>query len=198
VTNDEIQAQIRAAWEARKGLRVGDVIEMLDGTVRRFTYDWGTQIQTTMPRTADLGPERYYIGKTASADYSGALDYAIPYRCIVPTARTVEARFWHWKEGISGAGRGVDFTLPCRVYAQVAVDVQPRCWMDGWGCWYAKVRADIGEVAALEYAKTAIVTELRARGEDDEGYFASLSPVLDGRDAAWLIFREYAREVRDV
>jgi hypothetical protein len=122
----EIARERLAEWNELPGPRVGDWVKMLDGTVRRFTHDWGDEIQTTSASpglcTVD-GPDResgsfYFHGSGMS--FSGGLDRSIPKAGLVETEEVKEGRAWFFHHGHSGAHRGVHFTVPCRVFKQVA------------------------------------------------------------------------------
>jgi hypothetical protein len=102
-------------WNTRKGPRVGDWVKMLDGTERRFTHDWGNDIQTTCG-SGDSGS--FYFGK-GFMSFSGGLDRAIDKAAIVETEEARPGSAWFFHHNRSGAGRGVYFTVPCRVFRQV-------------------------------------------------------------------------------
>jgi hypothetical protein len=99
-------------WNSRPGPRVGDWVKMLDGTLRRFTHDWGTDIQTTLASGVDAS--FYFYGSCMS--FSGSLDRAIPKASLVETAEIKPGNAWFFHHNSSGAGRGVYFTVPCRVF----------------------------------------------------------------------------------
>ena len=103
-------------WNENKGPRVGDWCLMLDGTERRFTHDWGDSIQTTYSKQ---GGGSFYLGD-GYMSYSGSLDPAIQKDCFQLTRETRNARVWFFHHDFWGAGRGVEFTVPCRVYQQRA------------------------------------------------------------------------------
>src|SRR5436305_1235154 len=66
------------AYAMRQHAQVGDFVEMLDGKLRRFTYDWGDDIQVTS------GEGSFYI-TVLGADYSGAFDPSIAKNKLVDT-----------------------------------------------------------------------------------------------------------------
>jgi len=114
-TFDERDAEIlrekQAERDAVAGPRVGDFVRFPgEDEPRRFSYDWGEDIQTAMPRMGSI----YLFG--ACASFSGSLQPAIPKAGLRDTGEAMEGRFWFFHHGFAGAGCGVDFTIPCRVY----------------------------------------------------------------------------------
>jgi len=105
-------------WDKRNGPRVGDYIQMLDGTMRRFTHDWDDTIQTTTP--GDKFGSSFYFGK-GYMEFSGGLDRAIPKDKITATNETKDGRAWFFHHDWATAHNGVDFNVPCRVYRQIEV-----------------------------------------------------------------------------
>ena len=114
----EIYAKYLTEWNERKGPRVGDYIRMLDGSLRRFTYHWGDSIQTTTKDAYAYGCCFYFGGTFMS--FSGGLDSAIPLAQIEPTDEILDGNAWFFHHGFADAHRGVHFTVPCRVFVQVA------------------------------------------------------------------------------
>lgn len=110
-----ILAERQAAFDTRKGPRVGDFIVMPDKTLRRFTHDWGESIQTTC-KPHEFGPESFYITEDGFASYSGALDPAIDKKLIIETESTKDGYFWFFHHNHVQAHNGVHATMPCRVY----------------------------------------------------------------------------------
>jgi len=97
------------AYAMRQHAQVGDFVEMLDGKLRRFTYDWGDDIQVTS------GEGSFYI-TVLGADYSGAFDPSIAKNKLVDTARTRTGRFWIFHHDIHRAHHGIEVFLPCKVW----------------------------------------------------------------------------------
>jgi hypothetical protein len=119
----EIATERLAIWNKRQGPRVGDFVHMLDGTLRRFAHDWGEDIQTTCKRQTlgakdDACGSFYFFGESMSM--SGGLDRAIPKSGLVDTGEFQNGSTWFFHHNQSGASRGVYFTVPCRVFRQVA------------------------------------------------------------------------------
>ncbi|MES3016233.1 MAG: hypothetical protein V4721_00580 [Bacteroidota bacterium] len=94
-----------------KGPRVGDYIIMPEGDLRRFTHDWGTDIQTT---SKGMGGSWYLGG--GSASFSGALDPGISKDKFTDTGKTLKGGFWFFHHNRSEAHNGVDFEIECRVF----------------------------------------------------------------------------------
>lgn len=114
--DEEIRQQRITAWQQRQGPRVGDFVLMNDGTTRRFTHDWGEDIQTTSSYYPTHGS--FYFGD-GYCSYSGGLDPAILKTSIEDTGETRDGTVWFFHHGCSGAHRGVHCTIPCRVYRQL-------------------------------------------------------------------------------
>lgn len=102
-------------WNKRQGPRVGDYIQMLDGTVRRFTHDWGNTIQTETP--GNKFGSSFYFGN-GYMEFSGGLDRAIPKEQIRATTETKDGYAWFFHHDWKTAHNGVHFNVPCRVYQQ--------------------------------------------------------------------------------
>jgi len=55
----------------------------------------------------------------AACERSGSLDSAIPKSMLEDTGREEPGSVWFFHHDQSGASRGVQCTIPCRVYRQV-------------------------------------------------------------------------------
>lgn len=113
--DEEIRQQRIAAWSRRVGPRVGDFVEMLDGTLRRLTHDWGDDIQTTSG--FQPGDVSFYFGD-GHCSFSGSLDAAIPKVRLDDTGVLKDGPVWFFHHAIAGGGRAVRCAIPCRVYRQ--------------------------------------------------------------------------------
>lgn len=119
---DEAIRQARVViWQTRSGPRVGDYVEMADGTLRRFTHDWGDEIQVSCTWCGGS----FYFGH-GRCDYSGALDPAIAKADLTDTGTLRDGPVWFFHHDRAGAGRGVDCTIPCRVYRQRRCEEENR------------------------------------------------------------------------
>lgn len=108
--NKAIAEEIRAAWEARTGRpRVGDYVLMPGNKLQRCAHAWDDGMQTT-----DGGS--FHIMSSGRASMSGSLHGSQLWEYFQPTEEIKPGRFWFFSHNLAGAGRGVDFWLPCRVY----------------------------------------------------------------------------------
>lgn len=117
VRNKELATAAEMAFNRRTGPRVGDFVHMLDGTLRRFTYDWHDGLQTTSG--GQPGDASFFMNSTGYAEFSGSLDSIIPLHRIMPTPERRMGWFWMFDEGYSGGGRGRMYQVECRVYRQL-------------------------------------------------------------------------------
>ncbi|MET4190750.1 MULTISPECIES: hypothetical protein [unclassified Bradyrhizobium] len=113
--NDELRAKRLLEWDAIPGPRVGDFVIMPDGDERRFTHDWGDDIQTTVKRDKNHFNASFYFGGTYM-EFSGSLDPALLKSKLVDTGETRLGSAWFFHHGEVGGGNGVHFTMPCRVF----------------------------------------------------------------------------------
>ena len=113
---DDRDAVIRdrrlAAWNERPGPRVGDFCIMPDGEARRFTHNWGDDIQTSWKGD---GGDGFYFGD-GFMSYSGGLDPALLKSALTETGETRDGRAWFFHHDQWGGGRSVYFVVPCRVF----------------------------------------------------------------------------------
>jgi len=112
--NLELVATRMAAFNKRKGPRVGDFLKLpatdpRQGNMTRFTHYWGDSIQTGGMSGS------FYLG-TDYQSYSGGLDTGPAIGDILPTDETRMGSIWLFDRGMSGGGRGVYFTQPMRVF----------------------------------------------------------------------------------
>jgi len=105
----------RSQWNQIEGPRVGDFIEMKDGTMRRFTYHWGDGIQVT----STISHGRFYLGD-GFASYSGGLDPSIPLDKIEPHPKLKSklGEFWFFHHNTREAHNGVNVSIFCRVFKE--------------------------------------------------------------------------------
>ena len=119
--DDEILNARIVEWGKVSGPRVGDFCELSDGTVRRFTHDWGDSIQTTVPPKGHpcSGDSSFYFGN-GYMSFSGSLDSAIPKSQFEMVPRMQEGSAWFFHHDWMTAHNGVYFKVPCRVYKQIS------------------------------------------------------------------------------
>ena len=113
-TNEQILAERLAEFNAIPGPRVGDFLALPFihkrlGDYTRLTHDWGDTVQTGGMNGS------YYLGGCLS--YSGGLDRGIKRSDIGEQLGTRDGSLWFFDQGISGAGRGVNFKAPMRVFS---------------------------------------------------------------------------------
>lgn len=118
-TFDAVDAQILAirerAFNEMPGPRVGDFLRVPEG-VLRFTHDWGDAIQTTVrPSHPCNGDGSFYLAE-GNVSFSGSLDSSISKELLRDTGETLEGSFWFFHHDFWGAGNGVYFRIPCRVF----------------------------------------------------------------------------------
>ena len=100
-------------WKTREGPRVGDIVLMLDGTKRRFTYDWGDSLQTTY---GDGNALFHFNG--GSMQFSGSLDKSIKKTLLDDTGEIELGSAWFFHHNEMKVSNAVYFSVPCRVYKQ--------------------------------------------------------------------------------
>lgn len=105
-------AKREAQFNAQPGPRVGDWLDLPDGTPVRFTHDWDDAIQTTTP---NFGLGSFYLDY-GWASYSGALDPPVSKSKLVDTGEARPGAFWFFHHQQAKANNGVQFSIPCRVF----------------------------------------------------------------------------------
>ncbi len=112
--NEPILAARVAALNECVGPRVGDFVKVPadpwwgEGGYHRFSYDWGDGLQHSCGGS-------FYLG-SSGCGMSGTLYSSIPLEKLRLTDEVKLGAVWFFNRGISGAGRGVDFMIPFRVY----------------------------------------------------------------------------------
>lgn len=98
------------AYYKRKGLKIGSIIELPDGSETRITHVWDDgQVQTG-------GPGSCHLTKGGYISRSGGLDSGLKKECLVPTDRLGTLSVWFWHGGMSGGGRGVYSTINVPIF----------------------------------------------------------------------------------
>lgn len=110
---DRIDLAIRAERLAkRQGEQqplVGDFVRFSSGQIERFSWDGDRSIQTAPGGS-------FYLGGSGLASFSGSLNPPVPKASLTLIDEVVEGAFWFFHHGSPGAGCGVHFTLPCKVF----------------------------------------------------------------------------------
>jgi hypothetical protein len=102
------------AWDKRTGPRVGDFIEMRDGTTHRLAYDLGDRVQTTCRNS----PGSFCFCEGGTMRMSGRLDPAIRNEDIEDTGN---GWAWFFHHDFRDDDSAVHFTVTCRIYGQVSL-----------------------------------------------------------------------------
>lgn len=111
--NQAIAAETIAARESLSDRpRIGDFVLMPSGQMQRCAHGWDDGMQT-----CDGGS--FHVSRSGNASMSGSLHGSQLWEYFQPTEETKPGRFWFFSHGMAGAGRGVDFWMPCRVYKLV-------------------------------------------------------------------------------
>ena len=97
--------------EAIQGPRQGDFVRFPTGEIERFCHNWKDSQQTS-----PIWAGSFFLFGNGQASFSGSLNPAIPQDTIAPTDEMMEGSFWFFHHNASGAGRGVSFKIPCRVF----------------------------------------------------------------------------------
>jgi hypothetical protein len=114
--NLKILAEREAAFNSHEGPRVGDYVHMLNGTLQRFSHDWGKDIQTTDGRFGSS----FYLDKAGYAEFSGGLNPAIMKNTLEQLPETIDGHFWFFSNDEVKAHNGITVNIPCRVFKQIA------------------------------------------------------------------------------
>ena len=108
--DQEILAEIFERRAAFTFPCMGDYVVFPGGQLERFSSDYSDRIQTSPSGS-------FYLTSSGFGSLgSGGLNPSIPRSTITPTDATLPGTFWFFHHGIGGAGRGVYFDIPCRVY----------------------------------------------------------------------------------
>lgn len=110
--DEHIRNEREKRWANRQGPRVGDFVEMKDGTLRRFTHDWGDGLQTTCLQSCG----QFYLERDGHMSYSGSLDRRIPTCQLKDTGRVSAGRVWFFHHDECRGHNGVYAFVDCRVY----------------------------------------------------------------------------------
>jgi len=93
--------------------RIGDYVRFPTGQLERFSHDWGDGLQTSAGGS-------FFLCTNGGASFSGGLNPCTPADKLKLTNATLPGSFWIFHHDIAGAGRGVYFKIPCRVFITTA------------------------------------------------------------------------------
>lgn len=112
--DQELLATAVLLRDQETGPRIGDYVLFATGQLERFSHDWGADIQTSPGGS-------FYLNKSGRGSLScGGLNPATPREELELTSATLPGSFWFFHHGLAGAGRGVYFDIPCRVFVTKA------------------------------------------------------------------------------
>ena len=109
--DQEILDRRLAAREMIARPRTGDFVRFGHGDIERLSHDWQDAFQTSPIRAG-----AFYLHDHGEGSFSGSLNPLIPADSLSLTDEKRDGEFWFFHHGHAGAGRGVRFTVPCRVY----------------------------------------------------------------------------------
>lgn len=102
-----------AAWNVRRGPRIGDKIIMSDGSVRRLAHDSGSDMQTTS--CTQPGDQSFYLGH-GYCSFSGSFGDLFAKDQLHDTGRTEDGFVWFFHHDQVKPFNAVQAKIPCRVY----------------------------------------------------------------------------------
>ena len=112
--DQEILAVAFSSREKIEGPRIGDFVHFPSGELERFSHDWDDGMQTSPGGS-------FVLGSSGRASLScGGLNPVTPLNELIPTLALLPGSFWFFHHGVAGAGRGVNFIVPCRVFSTTA------------------------------------------------------------------------------
>lgn len=100
-----------AAWEKDEGPRIGDFVRFPSGELERLCSNHLTRMQTS-----PVWAGSYFLGGSGKVSFSGSLNPIIPADSLTPTNELEDGEFWFFHHDEVGPGRGVRFSIPCRVF----------------------------------------------------------------------------------
>jgi hypothetical protein len=98
-----------------EGPRLGDFVRFQTGEIERFSHNSEDAMQTS-----PITHGSFFLSGCGHAQFSGSLNPFIPKASLVLTEETQDGTFWFFHHGQVGAGRGVRFRIPCRVFSSSA------------------------------------------------------------------------------
>ena len=88
--------------------KVGEFLKF-EGEYVRFTHDWEDSLQTGEG-------DSFYLNCCGRLSYSGSLNHGVQMDVLEVTKERRKGKVWFFDKDIAGAGRGVDFLVPFRVW----------------------------------------------------------------------------------
>lgn len=92
--------------------RLGDYVRFPTGELERIAADLGNGMQT-----APVWAGAYFLFSNGNASFSGSLNPPVDPAMLTLTGDSIDGAFWFFHHDEVGAGRRVNASLPCRVYA---------------------------------------------------------------------------------
>lgn len=111
-TDQALLAKLTLAREQIARPRIGDYVRFSTGELERFSHDWDVGLQTS-----PVWAGSYYLCSHGNASFSGGLNPPIPFESLTLAEEVMDGDFWFFHHNMAGAGRGVSFSIPCRVYS---------------------------------------------------------------------------------
>lgn len=113
---DQVILAERLAARAQIGQPcIGDYVRFQTGELERISHDHGAKLQTS-----PLWAGSFYLLSNGNASFSGGLNPCIPQDSLALTDEVMPDAFWFFHHSQSGPGRGVRFSVPCRIYDTTA------------------------------------------------------------------------------
>lgn len=106
--DEEIRQQRAAKFAVHTTPRQGDYIEFSDGVTRRISHVWDDGVQSTNNGS-------FYLGG-GYMSCSGSHFVCVPIETLTLTEERREAHCWFFHHDLRGPERGVETTIPVRVW----------------------------------------------------------------------------------
>jgi len=107
----QARANARMASIQKNRPMVGDFVLWTNQTKRRISHSHGDSFQTSY-----LEAGRFYSTSEGGGSFSGTLQPSVFEEFLIKTDVIEMGLFWFFSHDRSGAGRGVNCELPCRVW----------------------------------------------------------------------------------
>jgi hypothetical protein len=178
-TDAKLLAKREVLFNKNQGPRVGDYVIFPDQHVERISHDWGDKMQTT---GGQFG-QNFYLGRQGEASQSGGSNPGIPKAELTNTGKKMSGSMWFFHHDRAGAGRGIEFSIDCRVFQYCGPDAQK---------WADRQARECKETAGREMQPI----QSRATLTETPGVASPVRPVIDApvRSASRFISECYARD----